>query len=58
MTSISNGRWLLEINKKHDVYDVALLPGNKIIITNGSTKFTCEINEVETTGKIVADFNF
>lgn len=58
VTSISNGRWLLEINKKHDVYDVALLPGNKIIITNGSTKFTCEINEVEATGKIVADFNF
>ncbi|MGK3135026.1 phage repressor protein CI [Pantoea trifolii] len=57
---ISNGRWLLGIDGKYDVYDITLLPGRKISVTNKGTNFICGADEVKTAGKIVLtiDCNF
>lgn len=60
VTSISNGRWLLGIDGKYDVYDVALLPGKKINVKNKSSNFSCGVDEIEVAGKVVLtmDYNF
>ncbi len=57
---ISNGRWLLTIDGKYDVYDIALYPGRKISVTNNGTKFICGAEEVKAAGKVVLtmDYNF
>jgi len=57
---ISNGRWLLGIDGKYDVYDIALLPGRKISVTSKGANFTCGAEEVKTTGKVILtiDYNF
>lgn len=57
---ISNGRWLMGVDDKYDVYDIALLPGRKISVTNKGTNFTCGAEEVKTAGKVVLtmDYNF
>lgn len=60
VSSISNGRWLLSIDDKYDVYDIALLPGRKISVTSKGTNFTCSADEVNTAGKVALtmDYNF
>lgn len=58
VTSISNGRWLLEIDNKYDVYDVALLPGKKISVTNKCSNFICEVKEIGTAGKVILTMDF
>lgn len=56
--SISNGRWLLGIDGKYDIYDVAIFPGNKVSVTNKSYSFTCGVNEVEVFGKVSMTIEF
>lgn len=58
--AISNGRWLLGIDDKFDIYDISLLPGKKISVTNKSSDFICSVDEVEVAGKIILtmDYNF
>lgn len=60
VTEISNGRWLLGIDDKYDIYDIAMLPGKKISVSNKNTNFTCGVKEVSTAGKVVLtmDYNF
>ena len=60
VTEISNGRWLIGIDDKYDVYDIALLPGRKISVTSKVSNFTCSADEVKTAGKVVMtmDYNF
>lgn len=53
VVEISNGRWLLGIDNKFDVYDIILLPGKKISVTSNGTSFTCGVDEVHTAGKVV-----
>lgn len=57
---ISNGRWLLAIDGKYDVYDIALYPSRKISVTNKGTKFICGAEEVNVAGKVILtmDYNF
>jgi transcriptional regulator with XRE-family HTH domain len=57
---ISNGRWLLGINDKYDIYDVAILPGNKINVTSIGANFICKSDEIDVAGKVILtiDFNF
>lgn len=50
---ISNGRWLLDIDGKYDIYDIALLPRRKISVSNNGINFTCKINDVSVSGKVV-----
>lgn len=52
ITSISNGRWLLDIDGKHDIYDITLIPGKKISVTNNSSNFQCGVDEVNTVGRV------
>lgn len=60
VTEISNGRWLLGIDGKYDVYDIALLPRRKISVFNKATTFTCGAEEVSAAGKVILtmDYNF
>ncbi len=60
VTDISNGRWILGIDDKYDIYDVILLPGKKISVINKGASFNCGIEEVTITGKIVVtmEYNF
>lgn len=51
--SISNGRWLLAIDEKHDIYDVILLPGKKLSITNNGVNFICNADDVSIVGKVI-----
>lgn len=53
ISELSNGRWLIGIDGKYDVYDIALLPGRKISVTNQRASFTCGAEEVNTAGKVV-----
>jgi len=53
ISEISNGRWLLGIDNKYDVYDITLLPGRKISVMSKGTNFTCGADEVEIAGKVV-----
>ncbi|AUY25585.1 phage repressor protein CI [Mixta calida] len=60
LSDISNGRWLLGIDEKYDVYDIALSPGRIINVSNEMTSFTCKIDEVECLAKVIltVDYNF
>lgn len=58
ISSISNGRWVLGVDGKYDVYDVSLLPGKKIIVSNSNANFNCLISDVEVIGKVLATMNF
>lgn len=60
LLEISNGRWLLCIDGKHDVYDVVLLPGRRINVVKSGNSFTCSIGEIMTKGKVIAsiEYNF
>ncbi len=53
ITSISNGRWLLDIDGKSDIYDVALLPGRKMQVEGGGSQFQCGVDEVTPRGVVV-----
>ena len=52
--SISNGRWLLGVGGKYDIYDVVILPGKKINVTKSNSSFACSVDEVEPAGKVIA----
>lgn len=58
VTSISNGRWLLGINNKFDIYDVAVLPGNMIKIQNKNLNFDCSIDDIDIAGKVVVTIEY
>ncbi len=58
VTDLSNGRWLIGIDNKYDVYDISLLPGKKINVQNFSTNFTCGSDEVTAVGKVVLSMNY
>ncbi|WP_210507054.1 phage repressor protein CI [Pantoea ananatis] len=54
MSDLSNGRWLLDIDGKNDVYDVFLIPGRKAKVKNKDLEFTCPCENLRFIGKIVA----
>jgi transcriptional regulator with XRE-family HTH domain len=58
VNEISNGRWLLGMNEKYDVYDVSLLPGKKISVTSKSLNFVCGTDEVVVRGKVVLTMDY
>lgn len=55
---ISNGRWLVGIDDKYDIYDIALLPGRKINVTGKGNNFTCGVEEIKTAGKVVLTLTY
>lgn len=50
--NISNGKWVLDIDSKKDIYDVFLLPGKRIQVTSPSSSFQCNIDEVVIVGQV------
>lgn len=58
VTNVSNGRWVLGVDDKYDVYDVSLLPGKKIMVTNPSSNFECLLSDIEFSGKVLATISF
>nr|WP_314984130.1 phage repressor protein CI [uncultured Pantoea sp.] len=57
---ISNGRWLLGIDGKYDVYDISILPGKKLNVSNNMAGFICGNDEVKAEGKVILtlEYNF
>jgi len=58
VTSISNGRWLLTIDGKYDIYDVSLLPKRTMTVTNKLANFTCSSEDIITIGKSILTFSY
>ncbi|WP_180259191.1 helix-turn-helix domain-containing protein [Enterobacter kobei] len=50
--NITNGRWLIDVDGTCDVYDIARLPGNKLVVKNDSSQFECLANEVTCVGMV------
>jgi len=55
---ISNGRWLIGIDDKYDIYDIALLPGRKLNVTGKGNNFTCGVEEIKAAGKVVLTLTY
>ncbi|MFP1907338.1 helix-turn-helix domain-containing protein [Lonsdalea quercina] len=53
VTCLGNGRWLLDIDGRNDIYDVSLLPGKKISVTGTAAQFQCGADEVSPVGLVV-----
>jgi len=58
ITNVSNGRWLLSIDGKHDIYDVAILPRGKINLSSNHSVFSCSTDEVFVSGKVIITFDY
>ncbi|MCT2417571.1 helix-turn-helix domain-containing protein [Pantoea sp. XY16] len=58
VTSISNGRWLIGIDDKYDVYDITLLPGRRINVAGSGSQFVCNVHEVNPAGKVILTMNY
>lgn len=58
VSSISNGRWLLGVDDKYDIYEVAMLPGRKISVSNKISNFICGVEEVSAAGKVVLTMEY
>lgn len=50
--NIANGRWLIDVDGTCDVYDIARLPGNKLIVKNDASNFECQVSEVKCVGMV------
>lgn len=55
---ISNGRWLICIDDKYDIYDITLLPGRKLNVTGKGNNFTCGVEEIKAVGKLVLTLTY
>lgn len=56
---VSNGRWLLDVDGKYDIYDIVLIPGKKIIATtNNNIEFKCGAEEIKIIGHVVRTIEF
>jgi len=58
ISDISNGLWLVGIDGKYDIYDLAILPGKKLNVTNGGFSFVCDREQLLITGKVIVAFDF
>lgn len=51
--NISNGRWLLSIDGKFDIYNVSILPKKKLNLSNAHSEFLCHVDDIYVAGKVV-----
>lgn len=58
LSEISNGRWLLGIDGKYDVYNISLSPGRKVNVTNSISNFICTADDVECIGKVILTMEY
>jgi hypothetical protein len=50
--NVANGRWLIDVDGTCDVYDIARLPGNKLIVKNNTSQFECKVDEINCAGMV------
>ncbi|WP_419470634.1 hypothetical protein [Duffyella gerundensis] len=50
--SLGNGRWLIDIDSSHDVYNVVCVPGNNIQLNNKGTDIQCKVTDVVCIGLV------
>ncbi|WP_390901094.1 S24/S26 family peptidase [Serratia fonticola] len=50
--SSGNGRWLIDIDGNHDVYNVVRVPGNNIQLNNKGTDIQCKVIDVVCIGLV------
>lgn len=55
---VSNGRWLLGIDGKYDVYDVSLVPGRRVEVKNVTSNFNCKVDELQVMGKVALTIQY
>jgi transcriptional regulator with XRE-family HTH domain len=58
VTDVSNGRWLLSVDGKIDVYNVSILPGKNLNVKRKGSDFTCGIDEILPLGKVKLTLNY
>lgn len=56
ISAISNGKWLLSVDSKLDVYEVYILPGKKINVFNNGNSFEFAYSEFNCAGKVILTF--
>lgn len=49
---LSNGRWLINIDGRYDIYDVVRIPGNRINLSNTGSSFECNASDVICAGQV------
>lgn len=54
-TNLFNGVWLLGVGNIFDVYEVSILPANKIKVIQGAASFVCELKDVTVKGLIISE---
>lgn len=50
--NLGNGRWLIDIDGGHDVYNVVRVPGNNIQLSNKGTDIQCKVGDVVCIGLV------
>lgn len=53
-TEITDGLWLIEIDKLISVKELYRFPGGRIRVENGKASFECKADEIRVLGKVVA----
>ncbi|WP_431295768.1 phage repressor protein CI [Rahnella sp. PAMC 25559] len=51
--TFENGKALISVDDIHDIYDVARLPGRRLLLSGANSKFECGINEVLCVGVVI-----
>lgn len=55
--TFSNGLWFVAIDGAIDLCDITRLPGNRLSIKTGSTKYECDVSDVEPVGAVFITVN-
>lgn len=55
---ISNGRWLIGIDDKYEIYDIELFPDRKLNVTGKGNNFICGAEEIKAAGKVVLTLTY
>lgn len=58
VVELSNGKWIVAVEDKYDIYDIFILPGKKINMINNGSSFICSTHEVSVFSKVVVAFGF
>lgn len=53
ITDLSDGKWLIDIDGKISIRDIALIPGKQIHVTGGSIPFQCSLDEIKGLGRVI-----
>ncbi|TNL12965.1 phage repressor protein CI [Kosakonia cowanii] len=55
--SLSDGRWLVDIEGATSIRELTLLPGKRLHVAGGKVPFECGIDEIKTIGRVVGIYS-